>query len=276
MSRIMMDNRGLTDAISGMYNIKNVLYRIDLADFLTYFVLWDEIYYPKSSMDMLWRGVVKEEEAFEYIRPIDTAEIGLYHESEIKVLFQNVPGEYKSTIQYWLFSNQYGLDYCPSKSNSEFLARVFNYELYNVKKDILDRFSKDVFDNYMRFRDIRDNVVFPSIGDYIIRNTDEGGRYFKTAIDVKNDTKFKAFKRYIDKLEEQVGAGSIVEYRKCIKDINDMTKEIGGRENDILRNVSFSISLIPFSLSVNAQPRSTGHRDIQLNFLKNVAEYYLR
>lgn len=83
MSTIMMDNKGLTNAISGMYNIKNIIYKKDLADFLTLFVLWDEIYYPKSSMEMLWKGIVKEKQVFDYIKPIDISEIGLYYENEI-------------------------------------------------------------------------------------------------------------------------------------------------------------------------------------------------
>lgn len=100
MSTIMMDNRGLTNAISGMYNIKNIFYRNDFTDFLTYFVLWDEIYYPNSSKEMLCKGIVGEKEVFDYVKPIDISEIAFFDESEIKFLSENVPIEYKSTIRY--------------------------------------------------------------------------------------------------------------------------------------------------------------------------------
>lgn len=275
MSRIMMDNRGLTNAVTGMYNIKNILYRNDLADFLTYFVLWDEIYYPRSSMEALWKGIINEKEIFEYVKPIYMDEIGLYDEREMEILCEKVPGQYKNAVRYWFFSNQYGLDYCPSKSNSEFLTGFLNSDLYNIKMDIIDHFSKDVLDNCARLKTVSSNMTVPDIGDYIIRNTDEGGRYLKTAIDVKNDKEFRQFKRYLDKIEEQVCEGNIVEYRNCLNDLDDMTNEIGSRRAGMIKNISFSISFIPFSVGMNIEVNNLKRRSIQLNFLKKIAEYYL-
>lgn len=273
MSTIMMDNKGLTNAISGMYNIKNIIYKKDLADFLTLFVLWDEIYYPKSSMEMLWKGIVKEKQVFDYIKPIDISEIGLYYENEIKILYENIPTEYRSTIRYLFFSNQYGLNYCPSKSNSEFLSKFLNYNFYNIKESVSNSFSKYVYEKLASFKNVS-CVTFPNIGNYIIENTDEGGRYIKTAIDIKNDKKFKEFKKYLDKIEEQVNNGNVSEYKKCLKNISEMINEIGEKERTF-DNISYTISLIPFNFSINIKPKILRKNKSQIIFLKNIAEYYL-
>lgn len=140
---------------------------------------------------------------------------------------------------------------------------------------MLDYFSADVFENYIHFKNIKECVIFPDIGNYVMQNTDEGGNYLKTAIDIKNDKKFKAFKRLIDEIEEQVNNGNISEYRRCLKNINEMTKEIVERKAKMDRNVSFSIFLIPFNLSVDIDVKRRRYRNIQLNFLKDMAEYYL-
>lgn len=274
MSIIMMDNKGLTHAMSGMYNIKNIFYRNDLADFLTRFVLWDEIYCPRSSREMLWKGIVDETQVFDYIKTIDICDIGLYGDSEIKLLSENVPIEYMSTLRYFYFSNQCGFNYCPSRSNSEFLSKFLEYDFKNVKEEMLDYFSKDVFEKYMSFKDIKGNVTFPNIGNYIIENTDEEGRYLKTAIDIKNDRRFKKFKIYLDELEEQIDRGNIREYKRCLKEINEMTNEIGKRES-IIDNMLFSISLIPFNLSINIKTQKLRKNKTQLIFLKDIAEHYL-
>lgn len=274
MSTIMMDNRGITNAISGMYNIKNILYKKDLADFLTLFVLWDEIYYPKYSMEMLWKGIVNENQVFNYIKPIDISEIGLYDENEIKLLSENVPTEYRNAIQYLFFCNQYGLNYCPSKSNSEFLSKLLNYNFYNIKGSVLDYFSKDVFEKYMNFKYVKGCVTFPNIGNYIIDNTDEGGRYLKTAIDIKNDKKYKNFKRYLDEIEEQIDNGNIREYKRCLKNISEMTNEIGEKDN-IFDKISYSISLIPFQFNIQVNPKTAWKNKAPIAFLKDIAEYYL-
>ena len=279
MSEIMMDNRGITNAMAGLYNIKNVLNRDALSDFLTYFVLWDEIFYPKSSMEYIWRGPLCEHIILDYIKPIDIDEIEDSANIEKEMFLKDIPGMYKDAVRYLEFSNAYGLNYCPSKSNSEFLTKCFKYgnkDEYNIKKRIIDNFFTNIKDTknisgliYAYGR----TMTFPNFGDYIIKNTDEGGNYFKTALDIKANREFREFNRYLNKIEEQVNKGDLKEFTKCINSINEMTDQIT-KEKKIIDEISFGISLIPFALNCDISLNIKKKHQRQLNFLRTVKDYY--
>lgn len=277
----MLDNYGLTEAMSGVHNIKNVIYREALADFLTMFVFWDELYYPHTSMSNIWLGTLSDRSILDYVKPIYIDD-GLYDKRVLSNLVQNVPGQYKSAVEYLYFSNMYGLNYSPAKAYSEFLYKFLHYDELNnnVKKYILEQISNEIAEEYLlienKFKKNNRILLFPSIGDYIVNYCEETGDYIDTALQIKNERETRIFRHYLEKIEDQVNLGNESELKRCLKNAEEIARNIAEGNEKVKLSSSLNLSIFPLGLSVNIAPEFTDRKRVQFSFIQNLSEYYLR
>lgn len=282
MSKILIDNWNMEDILYEISYFPEEYFSDAFADLLNTIVLWDELYYPDNNMSQNW--IDSEKNLVDVVKPMKD-NLSFLHESEeiYNEFFEDT--EYSlvaaGAIRYSFLSGHYGMGYLPCKDRSNFLnkidaslyEKIFKSVTYNRKSSlrILDELIEERFISIKRFfPKLKVNFRYPVLIDYIRYNSSSRKSCIDAALQLKNEKKVVAYRRYMDQFEsdlENETWGNIINFENEVQDIvNDIVKISEGKTF----TVSGSISLMP---SIDISTDFVLRKKYHLNFLRDLAEF---
>ena len=256
MGSVLIDNWNLSNAnIEETYN--NGLPNKAYSDLLSALVLWDEVYYLDDGLATFgWLRLPKGERLKSILKP-------LYLENTIKKQFersadllyeQEFAHKYKKIVAeralfYHEMSKAFGVDYYPIQERAVFLDEAINnLELWS-RNDILDIEEKEVLKRIQELNNGKELFIkMPILTKLIVKNSD--GDYLSTALDIRATREVKSFRKYMDKIDQEINNGNYGEVRHILRIIPDIIDDIEKMDRPAVISTNIKIKLTPMILTV--------------------------
>lgn len=239
MSAILIDNWNLSNIKLQRSANNEWLPNKAYSDLLSTLILWDDVYYYDDGFGTIgWKYRNEGSGLNNALKPIHLVEEEknrLIKYSEEKNIF--FAGKIKPIISeraffYEALGRNLGIDYYPVEERAEFL------ENYNLKQDIINRKNLDtkhlviqkldnMYTQQLKQLGLIDLYIdIPLLADYVVYNSNSPETYVKTAIDIKNDSKVRRFRKYLESIDQQVEKGNSKELNNVLREISELVNQI--------------------------------------------------
>lgn len=257
MSTVLIDNWNLVDAnlvkdIKGNY-IPNDAY----SDLLSALVLWDNVYYLDEGFSTIgWlydkRGIK------ELLKP-------LYINMEVRKNFENCSdliycNNYKNkytktvaqrAIYYSEISKAFQMNYLPVDRRADFLNKNMNIMDLWTRNEIIKEEEKEILSKMNHFNNSDSSYIqFPLLTNLIIKNSKSSDNFLETALYIKNTKEVKQFRKYMDKIDEEINRGNVSELRYVLSLIPDIVNDIQNMDRKIKLTVLVKMKISPSVISM--------------------------
>lgn len=319
MGSVLIDNWNLSNAnLEETYN--HVMPNKACSDLLSALVLWDDVYFLDDGFATFgWLNRPEGEKIKSLLRPLYlNKEIKKRFEKSSSILYeQKFMHQYKEIVAkralfYHEVSKAFGIDYYPIEQRAIFLDQSMNsLELWS-RNVIINNEEKEILRRIQEFDKEKDSFIrLPILTNLIMKNS--VGDYLYTSLDIKNTKEVKNFRKYMNKIDQEINDGNY-NGAKCIlknipyliDDIEKMDRKatifvdvkvkltpmvLGAITGAILTNTYspnelLNYGLICFTLDeifkeskteIKKEWRNTiFHKKVQLNFLRTLAKEYIR
>lgn len=256
MSTVLIDNWNLVNAalikdINGKY-IPNDAY----SDLLSALVLWDDVYYLDEGFSTFgW--LYGKRDIKGHLKPLylDVEVRKGFEESSDLAYNNNYEHRYtkvvaQRAIYYSEICRAFQIDYLPVDKRTDFLYTNMNIMDLWTRNEIIKKEEKEILSEMVRFNkgDIS-NIQMPLITNLIINNS-QNGRYLETALSVKNTKEVKNFRKYMDKIDQEINTGNISELRYIISLIPEIVNDIQNMDKKIKLTASIKMKISPSVVSM--------------------------
>lgn len=259
MSAVLIDNWNLVNADiiknSEGKDIPNNAY----SDVLSALVLWDEVYYLDEGLSTFgWIYSKKGEPIKKILKPLfidldiretfeksaDLLYSSYYEEEYTKIVA-------KRAIYYSEISKAFQIDYFPVCQRADFLSRTMNITDLWTRNEIIKEEEREILSRIKRFNDSNSsNIVFPLLTNLIIKNSNNSGKYFETALSIKNTKEVKNFRKYMDKIDQEINRGNVSELRYALSLIPEIVNDIQNMDKKIELTASVKMKISPSVISM--------------------------
>lgn len=322
MSEIIIDNWGLSACAHKLTpvddhilsrNLYKELPYIELCwqNFLTSIVVWDKIFYDPIN-HFAYRSIerygnYKELPLFDYLckqevfKEIPSDELSpdnSYRKlADLENLWYEKEGhKYKDFDDlifrgfiYVLKANRFGYSYLPHPLRAAELEKydafqsAFNANLY---LDILDKDVCNIVENINKEagKEIK-NIPFPLLYHFIHSNASNPKEELELALHLRKQKDVMAFRKSVDKINDSLNKGDILELKASIEQVHQISKEITNKMYKKPSSFSVSLGITPSitssPISLNIEKNSTHiepqiKKVIHTTFLTELASFGLQ
>ncbi len=254
MGSVLIDNWNLSNAnLAEIYN--HTMPNKACSDLLSALVLWDDVYYLDDGfLTYGWINGLKGEKLLSVLKP-------LYLEEEIKKQFEKSSNiiykqkfmcQYKEVVAkralfYHEISKAFGIDYYPIEQRANFLDQSMNsLELWS-RNVILNNEEKEILRRIQEFDKEKEAFIkLPILTNLIMKNSD--GDFLNTALEIKNTREVKNFRKYMNKIDQEINAGNYSEAKCILKNIPYIIDDIEKMDRNATIFVDVKIKLTPMIL----------------------------
>ena len=259
MSAVLIDNWNLfnVDIIKNIKgeDIPNNAY----SDMLSALVLWDEVYYLDEGVSTFgWLYSKKGESIRKILKPlyIDLNIRETFEKSANLIYSSNYEDKYskvvaKRAIYYSEISKAFQIDYFPVSQRADFLSKTMTITDLWTRNEIIKAEEREILLRINQFNDSdRSNIVFPMLTNLIIKNSNNSDNYFETALSIKNTKEVKNFRKYMDKIDQEINRGNISELRYALSLLPEIVNSIQNMDKKIRLTASIKMKISPSVISM--------------------------
>ncbi len=256
MSVVLVDNWNLSDACLVKVHDKYIPNE-SYSNLLSAFVLWDEVHYlddGTSKFEQL--NILEGTNIKTLLKPIFLdKKIKKKFEKSSKIIYkEKYRNEHQKVIAqraifYHEISKAFGVDYYPIKMRADFLADVLDkWELWS-RNEILKSEEKEILNRIQEFNTgDESNIKFPILFNLIMKNSN--GDYIGTALNIKNSKEVQNFRKYMDKIDQEINVGNFDEAKYILSLIPFIIDDIEKMDKKINLTAFMKIKLEPMVLSM--------------------------
>lgn len=259
MGAVLIDNWNLFNA-DIVKNIKGIDIPNDAySDILSALVLWDEVYYlDEGTSTFGWLYSKKGESIRNVLKPlyINWDIRTVFEESANLIYSRNYEEEYtkvvaKRAIYYSEICKAFQIDYFPFYQRATFLSKTTTITDLWTRNEIIRAEEKEILSRIEGFNSSENsNIVFPILTNLIIKNSNNSENYFETALSIKRTKEVKNFRKYMDKIDQEINKGNISELRYALHLIPEIVNDIQNMDNKIKLTTSIKLKISPSVISM--------------------------
>lgn len=309
MSKILLDGESVYEAsrVIGKLqngNFVNINQYDSLMNVIYGIVLWDEVYVVEEALNSHFLSGVKFfkqyvdcfnilynrvsswdkeqlliEDFYKYKKSKSEVENSETNDisKDLEILFgkegyYTISLDERRALDYWLISNENGLDYMPSIQRLSILQSYDFLNFFN-RIDVMNNLEGNLNEFYKGLNALIGKDVirykFPVLLDYILDRYKSLEDIVKCAFELKNDSNVVKFRREMDDLDVAFSQGNLKEIKKYFETIKEIIENISKTKN-IKRHIDVTVSIPPaLSIEIGLPNR----RPNQCLFIKDLTYY---
>lgn len=253
MGEVLIDNWNLSK-MRLIENNNKYIPNDAYSNLLSAIVLWDNIYYLDEK-PFVFSGLV-ESNILSLLKPLhmDQKIKRIFEKSSKKEYKKNYSYRYNDVIAeralyYHEISKAFNLDYYPESRRADFLNHVIGkYELWS-RNEVIKEEEKEILRRIQEFNMENDSIIsIPLLSNLIIKNSDQD--FTNTALDIKNTKEVIRFRKYMDKVDEEINLGNFEEAKSILKLIPYIIDDIEKMDRKIDITAKIKIKLTPMTVSM--------------------------
>lgn len=259
MSSVLIDNWNLCNA-DVVKNISGDIIPNDAySDLLSALVLWDDVYYLDDGFSTFsWTYGKMGNNFREVLQPLYlNLDIRKQFENSADLIFSN---RYKQNyskvvaqraIFYSEISKAFHKDYFPVKKRSAFLSENMDIVDLWTRNELIKAEEKEILLRINNFNNSDHSFIqFPLLAKLVVKNANNNGEYIKTALDIKATNEVRRFRKYMDKIDQEINQGNIEELRYVLSIIPEIVNDIQKMDKKIKLSTTVNIKITPAVISM--------------------------